>query len=268
MSSRFEIPALHLPPALPGRELLHSMIATTVVCSEALVLGSFVIFGPRSRSLHEAATRFWTRSVLYLSGVDLEVEGAGALDPAGRYVFISNHQSHLDVPCVLNAVPNPTRFVAKRSLFKVPVFGPAIRALGTVGIDRHDRADAVRKLQQAQQDVGRDFSLHFFAEGTRSTDGRLLPFKKGGVATAMALGVPVVPMAISGTRALCPKGAWRVRPGRVCIDILDPLTPGSDTPEERNRVTAQVREAIARRLAERGEPVEEPASPKGVVRGS
>jgi 1-acyl-sn-glycerol-3-phosphate acyltransferase len=259
MSQRSDFSSLHLPALLPARVrgLLQTALATPVVLAHTLFSGPAAValapLGPRGQ---EPLIKSWTRTVLYICGVDLVVEGRELLDPAARYVFMSNHQSHLDVPCVSTALPVPVRYVAKRSLFKVPVFGPALKAIGTVDIDRRDRADSLKKLHEATHGIGRTCSLHFFAEGTRSPDGKLQPFKKGGVAMAVGLQVPLVPVAISGSRQVYPKGAVLLRPGRVTVRIGEPIAVGPDSPDERHRLLREVRAAVARMLISLGEPVD------------
>lgn len=252
-------------PRFPGSGALQTGVATAVVATEALLLTPTLL---AFRRLQEPIERHWLRAVLYLSGVDLTVDGLENVDPDGRYVFMSNHQSLFDVPAIVTALPNSIRFLAKRSLFRVPVFGQALRGLGTIAVDRNDRAYTLRQLQEAQRDP-RAFSLHFFAEGTRSPDGRLLPFKKGGVTTAMTLGVPVVPLAVCGSRRVYPKGALILRPGPVHVSVGKPIPVGPDTPEERNRVVDLVRREVVRMLAAGGEPVEDasPEAAQEVVRG-
>jgi len=130
--------------------------------------------------------------------------------------------------------------------------------VGTVGIDRSDRADTMRQLQRARESVAQRYSVHFFAEGTRSVDGTLQRFKKGAVVMALALQVPLVPVAIIGTRQAYPKGAIAVHPGPVLVQIGKPIPVGpEDTPQERQRLLALVRDEVKRMLAAQGEKVGE-----------
>jgi 1-acyl-sn-glycerol-3-phosphate acyltransferase len=253
--------SLHLPAALPprARNVLQTSIAAPVVLFEMVTLGSTLFLLARHiPGLQEPLTHAWCRQVLFWGGVDLSVEGTQNVDPEARYVFISNHQSHMDVPCIISALPTRVRFIAKRSLFKIPVFGQALRAIGTVDIDRRDRADTLRRLHDAQRGVGQRCSLHFFAEGTRSPDGRLLPFKKGAAAMALALQVPLVPVALVGTRKIFPKGAMTTRTGRALVHIGRPISVGpEDTVEERHRLLRLARAEVVAMLAAHGEPVDE-----------
>lgn len=245
---------LPLPPAVQGQAQL--AFATPMVVLHACVTSPLLVAFTRvAPQIEEPLLREWMRGVLRWSGVDLTVDGLEHLDPAGRYVTVSNHQSLFDVPCINTALPVPVRFVAKRSLLKVPVFGPAMRAVGTVDIDRQDRQDTARRLREAQGGVGRKCSIHFFAEGTRSQDGRLRAFKKGAAAMALSLQVPLVPLAVFGTRFIYPKGTFTgLKPGTAHVSIGRPIPPtgADDTPDERAKLTALARSAVRDLLAARG----------------
>ncbi|HEY3452695.1 MAG TPA: lysophospholipid acyltransferase family protein [Myxococcales bacterium] len=245
---------LPVPRAIQGQAQL--LFATPMVVLHTLLSSpAVIVLGPLSPRAEEAVLSAWMRGVLLFSGVDLTVSGLENLDPRGRYVFVSNHQSLFDVPCVHTALPVPVRFVAKRSLANVPIFGPGMRAVGTVTIDRNDKTDTVRRLREARDSVGAKASIHFFAEGTRSQDGRLRTFKKGAAAMALSMQVPLVPLAVCGTRKIYPKGTFTgLRPGTAHVSIGKPITPGpADTPEERTRLTALARAAVRDLLAARGE---------------
>jgi len=253
-SSHFKGLRLPLPPAVQGQAQL--AFATPMVVLHACVSSPLLVLGTRLfPRIEEPLLKGWMRGVLRWSGVDLTVDGQEHLDPAGHYVFVSNHQSLFDVPCINTALPVPVRFVAKRSLLKVPVFGPAMRAVGTVDIDRRDKSDTLRRLREAQSMVGRKCSIHFFPEGTRSQDGRLRAFKKGAAAMALAMQVPLVPLAVFGTRFIYPKGTFTgLQPGTAHVSIGRPIAPTGplDTPEERARMTALAHAAVRDLLAARG----------------
>ncbi|MGC4113718.1 MAG: lysophospholipid acyltransferase family protein [Myxococcales bacterium] len=245
---------LPLPSAIQGQAQL--AFATPMVVLHACLTSPVLVMGAKlAPHLEEPFLKGWMKGVLRWSGVDLTVDGLENLDPNGRYVTVSNHQSLFDVPCINTALPVPVRFVAKRSLLRVPVFGPAMRAVGTVDIDRGDKHDAARRLEAARMSVGRKASIHFFAEGTRSQDGRLRHFKKGAAAMALALQVPLVPVAVFGTRFIYPKGTFTgLKPGTAHVSIGKPIAPtgSQDTPEERTKLTALARAAVRDLLASRG----------------
>lgn len=253
---------LRLPLPTPVQGLAQLAFATPMVVLHACFTSPILVVGTNllpDRFIPDAEEEYmtgWMKGVLRWSGVNLTVDGRENLDPAGRYVTVSNHQSLFDVPCISTALPVPVRFVAKRSLLRVPVFGPAMRAVGTVDIDRADKHDTARRLAQAKRTVARKASIHFFAEGTRSKDGRLRHFKKGAAAMALSMQVPLVPLAVVGTRHIYPKGTFTgLKPGTAHVSIGKPISPTgpADTPEERARLTALARAAVRDLLAGRGE---------------
>lgn len=220
-----------------------AIIADTLVHAGPIIGASFV-----SVPAADPLIRSWARVVLLASGVTLTVDGLEHLDLSQRYIFVANHQSHMDVPSIVAALPLTVRFVAKQSLFKIPVFGQAIRAVGTIEIDRSNREDALKKMQEAQTGVARQASILFFAEGTRSEDCQLKPFKKGAFAMAAALGLPIVPIGVSGTNAVLPPGLHPIRGGPVRVRIGTPFAVGENTPEERRRLQRRAEEEVAKLL--------------------
>ena len=224
-----------------------TLYATPAIVAHTAYLGTATLATtPFTKRFHDPILKAWSRRVLSAAGIRLVIEGAERLSPDQRYVFMANHQSLLDVPTLVMAVPGPVRFVAKSSLARVPLFGQALRAIGNIPIERGNRQDTMRRMREAQQGIARQVSVAFFAEGTRSDDGELLPFKRGGVAMALALGVPIVPMAISGTIKVLPKGARGVRKsGLVRVAIGEPIPTGEESPEEKQRLLGLVSAEVA-----------------------
>ncbi|MGH9750191.1 MAG: lysophospholipid acyltransferase family protein [Candidatus Polarisedimenticolia bacterium] len=171
----------------------------------------------------------------------MTVTGAG---PAGPCVYIANHQSQLDIPALIRALPASTRFIAKKELLYVPIFGWALWLAGFVFVDRRDRDKAIRSLEMAARKVRTGTPILVFAEGTRSPDGRLLPFKKGGFVLAMQAGVPIVPVTVRGGTEILPKGSLRIRPGRIEVSIGDPIDTTRYSFETRDALIADVRRRI------------------------
>lgn len=241
-----EVPdaALDLPTVLrTGAGLTVIPAATAFFGSVAIAPG---LLG--NRSLPEWCTRGWSRTLLATAGVDLVHERHPDLDPERRYIFVSNHQSHLDVPCIVLSWPGPVRFLAKKQLFAIPIFGQALTALGHVKVDRGNRKQAQQSLAGAVEPLRNRVSLLFFAEGTRSDDGSLGRFKKGAVLMAEASHVPVVPLAVSGTREVLPKGSVQLRPGRVGVSVGAPMEGLDDPAVPREERVARLREAVGVQL--------------------
>ncbi len=175
--------------------------------------------------------RLWVRANLVAFGVRVRMRRLGPLDRSASYVFMSNHRSQLDVLAVVAALPEfQLRWVAKKELTRVPVFGWALRHTGHIIIDRSDHEQAVASLRAAREQMERGISVIIFPEGTRApTDAALLPFKKGGFMLALETGFPIVPIGVRGSRLLLPKGAWRVSAGDIDVVVGTPIaTAGAD----------------------------------------
>ncbi|MEE8138473.1 MAG: lysophospholipid acyltransferase family protein, partial [Thermoanaerobaculia bacterium] len=153
------------------------LVFGTLFCASLAVAVGWI--PPRGNLIYRVA-RLWSRGLLRFSGVTLEVHREVELDPLTPYVFMSNHQSLYDIPALIASLPGQTRFLAKRSLFRIPVFGWAIHMGGFISIDREDRSRAHQSFSSAVARLRSGVSALVFPEGTRSLDGRLLPFQRGG----------------------------------------------------------------------------------------
>src|SRR5262249_17171063 len=183
-----------------------------------------------------ALARVWARAILALCGVRVEVQGHARIRPPGPYLFLANHQSQFDILAAVLAIPGQFRILAKKELFHIPIFGWVLRLSGFVGIDRSDRERAIRSLDQAAERLRGGTSLLIYAEGTRSADGNLLPFKKGGFVMAIQAGVPILPLTIHGSRHILPKGTLRIRPGTIRVTVGDPIDPGRFRMEDKEQL--------------------------------
>jgi 1-acyl-sn-glycerol-3-phosphate acyltransferase len=196
-----------------------------VVGVSTFVFGTLAIVGcllvPNGNPLLWCA-RPWAATILLASGVRVIARGRESV-PGHPVLYVTNHQSHFDVLALVKALPGQYRIVAKKELFSIPVFGWALWLAGFIRIDRADRDQAIRSLDRAAGRMRRGHSVVMFAEGTRSPDGRLLPFKKGGFVLALSNGFPIVPVTISGSRAVLPKGRRDVRPGVIEVVIGHPV---------------------------------------------
>lgn len=192
--------------------------------------------------------RLWARTILRLSRVRVVVAGREKIPGPGPYLFLANHQSQFDILATVVAIPVQFRTLAKRELFLIPLFGWVLALAGFVGIDRSHRDKAIRSLDRAAVKIRKGTSLLVYAEGTRSPDGRLLPFKKGGFVLAIKAGVPVVPLTLQGSRGVLPKGSLSIRPGLIRVDIGDPIDPTPFDLEHKEALMQRVRAVMEERL--------------------
>ncbi len=189
--------------------------------------------------------RRWSRLLLRCSGVQVVLQNAEAIDPTRPQILVANHGSWFDVLALAAFLPGRYVFVAKRELEGVPLFGAAVRACGHIFIDRQDHTRAVESLEGARRALEETRpTIIMFPEGTRSATGELQPFKKGAFVLAIQTGVEVVPAAISGSRAVMRKHAWRIRPGTVRVRFGTPIPVGEYGLGQRDELTGRARAAL------------------------
>jgi len=227
------------------------VVVVTVLLSMVTVLcGLFDAQGKRVYRINQ----FWSWLIIKFSGITLIVEGLNRLDPQCQYLFVVNHQSNFDIPVMVQALPQfQLRWIAKKELLWIPFFGWAMWAAKHIFVDRADSLDALKSLTRAKQRIAAGISMVVFPEGTRSPDGKLLPFKRGGFLLAVKTKTPVVPVTINGTGKLLARGEWRVRPGSIRVTIGAPITAEDFRPGGLRGLSAQVEEIIAANL-QTGEP--------------
>jgi 1-acyl-sn-glycerol-3-phosphate acyltransferase len=183
------------------------------------------------------------RAGLRAARVRVETEWRAPLDPAKTYLFFSNHLSNLDPPVLLPLLPGRTSIFIKRSLMRIPVLGYGMKLANFIPVDRDGRVESAKQnVETAVGVLAAGVHVTSFVEGTRSPDGRLLPFKKGPFYLAMESGAAVVPVTIAGTEKLMPKGSLRVHPGSVKVIFHAPIEPKDYATRE--ELMAAVREAI------------------------
>lgn len=186
----------------------------------------------------------YARDLLRVNAIPVRVEGLEHATGLGPCVFISNHQSWLDILAVLDVLPGSVRFVAKKELGRVPLFGRAMRAAGHIEIDRRNLASAVAAYESAAATIRGGLSAVVFAEGTRSRDGRLLPFKKGPFVLAIVAQVPVVPVVILGSHEALPRGSVRPRPVPITVRLGPPIPTAGLGYTDRDALASRLRETL------------------------
>jgi 1-acyl-sn-glycerol-3-phosphate acyltransferase len=193
--------------------------------------------------------RVWARVSLAIFGIRVESFGAERLGEGQDYVLLVNHRSHFDSLAIVEALgARETRWVAKRELLKVPLFGYGLRVTGQILVDRSDHSQAVDALRAHLGDRGA--TIVFFAEGARSESGELSAFKKGGAAFAIDAKLPVVPVAVAGSEKVLRKHSWLVTPGRIRVAVGEPISTRGMTSADRERLTALARDRVAALLAD------------------
>lgn len=232
------------------------VLYTLVIGTVTIVLSVLIPGGSTLRPL----ARLWSWLVLRTCRVRCRAAYHPQLDPTQASIYVANHQSQFDVPALVWAMRSDFRMVSKRELLYVPVFGWALWFAGFVFIDRTDRAKAIRSLDRTALLIRKGRSIVVFAEGTRSPDGRLLPFKKGGFILALQSGVPVVPVSIRGGHEILPKGSLRIRPGTIEVVFGEPVPTSSYSLETKDELIAAVRDRIATGLAPAPDPFRPSAS--------
>jgi len=221
-------------------------ILLVLLTPSAAIVAIGLSFFDSSRKLPFLAARFWARRLLSAVGAEVTYEGLEHRRAHVPCVFVANHQSNVDVWAVLPILPAETKFVAKHSLFRIPFLGLAMRRAGFISIDRTNRARAIQSLELAAARVRAGNSVILFPEGTRSTDGRLQPFKKGSFHLALRAGVPIVPIVICGSGRVLPVGALRSKPGPVTVRLLPPIEVTPFVPDDH----ILLRELVHQRMAE------------------
>lgn len=196
---------------------------------------------------------YWTginlaRAAVWVAGVKVKTVGLERLDPAGTYIFMSNHVSDLDPPILLPHIPGRTSALAKNQLFKVPILGRALDMAEIVPVERDNRDAAIQSIKRAGEVMQHGIHMTVYPEGTRSADGRLLPLKKGPFHLAAETGFPIVPVTMLGTFEMMPKGTYACKGGTATVVFHPPIDPKGF--ESREELTQAVAAAIESALPE------------------
>lgn len=237
---------------------LQTMIIVVWTLLSTIVIATLVIlvsFFSRNGNVPHHMARFWANSILWASRVKITVSGTEKLDPSQSYIYMPNHQSNADIPVLLGRLPVQFRWLAKAELFKIPIFGRAMRGVGYISIDRSNRKSAFESLARAADTIRNGTSVLIFPEGTRSRDGSILPFKKGGFVLAVDSGVPIVPVVIHGTRDIIAKGRLMIRPAPVTMQILDPVETADYTRKTKDALLERIRSILIDHFEEEGREV-------------
>jgi 1-acyl-sn-glycerol-3-phosphate acyltransferase len=224
------------------------IVLTTFFWGLTAIVTSF--FTHTGNPVHRVA-RIWARSILFASRIKVTVNGLANIDPTQSYVYMSNHQSNFDIPVLLAYLPVQFRWLAKAELFNIPIFGRAMRGAGYVKIDRFNRESAFESINEAAAKMKNGVSVMIFPEGTRSLDGKIRSFKKGGFVMAVDAGVPIVPIVLKGTWTIMEKSSLKINTGEVSLNIEPPIATTDYTRENKDDLIKSVR-AVIREGSEKG----------------
>jgi len=189
--------------------------------------------------------RGWARSVLAVAGISVRALHAERAERDRSVVVVANHESFCDILVLLATLPMQVRFLAKRSVFRVPVLGWSIAAAGFVPVDRGDRARGAATVEAALRRLQGGRSLVIFPEETRTGNGELLPFKRGAAHLAIKSGLPLLPIGLAGTFRVLSRSSWQITPGAVVVSVGNPIGVAGRSLRERDAVTGRARDEIA-----------------------
>ena len=184
-----------------------------------------------------------------VAGVPVKLVGLDRFDPAGTYIYMCNHTSNIDPPVVVPAIPRRSSVLVKKELFRMPFLGQAMRLGDLVPVDRQNREAAIASVERAAQVMRKGLNMTVFPEGTRSYDGKLLPFKKGPFHLAIETGFPIVPMTIVNSHDVWPKGRFAIHPDTVTVVFHAPIDPRQFA--DKDALMQAVRDAIESALPEK-----------------
>ena len=217
------------------------LVDTAINAFAAILVG---IFNPYAR-LNSIIMRIWGKILVWAAGIKLEVRGLENIGGSKSFIIVGNHQSHMDIPVSLAALPLSLRIISKKELFKIPVFGWGMRAAGIIEVDRSNRKQAFAALEKVESVVRKnELAILAFPEGTRSTNGKIHPFKKGPFVLAINTGLPILPVSISGTRKILPKGSLKISGGKVLVQVHPPISTKDFNLANRNDLVKQTHEII------------------------
>ena len=220
--------------------VLWTLLFTAFMAGMAIFL-SFL--GTGEDTAHKVG-RIWAKGLLAMSNIKITVKGFSNLNLHGPHIFMANHTSNFDIPVLQASLPVHFRWLAKAELFKIPIFGYAMKRAGYISIDRSNKASAIQSLQQAVNIIKNGASVIIFPEGTRSRNHNVQPFKKGGFVLAVDSGVPIVPVILHGTWKIMPKNQMVIEPGHVLVEIKKPIESSDYTRKTKDLLMEKIRNMI------------------------
>ncbi len=229
--------------------MVRTIFVWSCIVASTLVLGVAALisypFDRKGRIGHHCA-RLWGKIALLANGVRVRVEGLEKIEGKGPFIFMSNHQGSYDIFALLGYLPFHFKWLAKKELFSIPFFGWTMSAAGYISLDRQGTRETVEAMNQAAQKIREGMSVVIFPEGSRSPDGSIQPFKKGGFTLAMKSKVPIIPISIAGSREIMPKDRLTASPGEIRIKVGDPIETEPYSLKDRTCLMERVSETITK----------------------
>ncbi|NWG02371.1 MAG: 1-acyl-sn-glycerol-3-phosphate acyltransferase [Syntrophaceae bacterium] len=229
--------------------MIRTIFVWSCIVVATLILGLFAFttypFDRKGRVVHHYA-RLWGKVALLANRVKVKIKGMDRLNGKGPYIFMSNHQGSYDIFALLGHLPYQFKWLAKKELFSIPFLGWTMAAAGYIRIDREGTRETVEAMNDAAQKIREGMSVVIFPEGSRSKDGSIQPFKKGGFTLAIKAKVPIVPISISGSRDIMPKDKLTAAPGEIRMLIDHPIETQHYSSKDREPLMKKVRETISK----------------------
>jgi 1-acyl-sn-glycerol-3-phosphate acyltransferase len=215
-------------------------MATLILCIPVIIAALL----SRTGNLAFSLSKIWAYIMLAVSFVRTEIKNKAKILKGQSYVIISNHQSQYDILALVTTLGIQFRWFAKKEVLKIPIFGYALYASRNIFIDRSNTARAIESINKGMERLPRDASAMVFAEGTRSADGRIQEFKKGGFMVAIIRKIPILPVTVNGSRRILPKGRLVVKPGKIQVVVGDPIDTGGYTTDTVQELIDKTRRTI------------------------
>ncbi|CAK8724499.1 1-acyl-sn-glycerol-3-phosphate acyltransferase [Candidatus Electrothrix laxa] len=232
------------------RGLLASLTIPPLTAAVCLGAIADIHWFRKSKIKAQIFPKTWGLLLCRIANIRVQIEGKKNLDPAKSYIFVGNHASMADIMVFSGYISHDYRWVAKKELFAIPIFGPGMRAMDFISIDRTRGREAIKSLNDAAKRIAVGASVILFPEGTRSADGHLQPFKTGAIMLALKAGVDVVPVGFNGTHQVLPKGKLLLRGGNVVLRIGKPISTKDFKAKDKQMLTGILHQKVAELLDE------------------
>jgi 1-acyl-sn-glycerol-3-phosphate acyltransferase len=215
-------------------------VATVILGIPVMVAGLL----SRTGNLAFSISKLWAYTMLAVSFVRTEIKNKNKIRKGTPYIIISNHQSHYDIITLVTTLGIQFRWIIKMEILKLPIFGYALYASRNIFIDRSNTTRAIESINKGIDRLPKGVSVMVFAEGTRSLDGQIHEFKKGGFVTAVRWNIPILPVTVNGSRRVMRKGSFILKPGKIQIVIGDPIDTIGYTIDTVQNLINKTRQAI------------------------